>query len=148
VHWGTFEAVSDSERLTEVRAWHGDPEPMPLIGNVASAQHHPARIAVPHVRKGWLDHGPGAPGRGAEPFVPVAWDMVLDLLAGELRRVYRDHGAEPVYGGSYGCGQRGPVPPRAEPGAPVPELPRRLRAAREQLPFPARPVPTMPIYPP
>jgi biotin/methionine sulfoxide reductase len=34
---------------------------MPLIDNVASAQHHPARITQPHVRKGWLDHGPGAP---------------------------------------------------------------------------------------
>jgi len=51
-HWGAFEAVSDGERLTEVRPWRGDPEPMPQIGNVASAQHHPARIALPHVRKG------------------------------------------------------------------------------------------------
>jgi len=106
-HWGTFEAVSDGERLTEVRPWRGDPEPMPLIGNVASAQHHPARIAVPHVRKGWLDHGPGAPGRGDEPFVPVPWDMALDLLSGELRRVYRDHGAQAVYGGSYGWASAG-----------------------------------------
>jgi len=106
-HWGTFEAVSDGERLTEVRPWRGDPEPMPLIGNVASAQHHPARIAVPHVRRGWLDRGPGAPGRGDEPFVPVPWDMALDLLAGELRRVYRDHGAEAVYGGSYGWASAG-----------------------------------------
>jgi hypothetical protein len=46
-HWGAFEAVSDGERLTEVRPWRGDPEPMPLIGNVASAQHHPARITTP-----------------------------------------------------------------------------------------------------
>ncbi len=106
-HWGTFEAVSDGEQLTEVRPWRGDPEPMPLIGNVASAQHHPARIAVPHVRKGWLDHGPGAAGRGEDPLVPVSWDMALDLLAGELRRVYRDHGAEAVYGGSYGWASAG-----------------------------------------
>src|SRR5579862_1131161 len=106
-HWGAFEAVSDGERLTEVRPWRGDPEPMPQIGNVASAQHHAARISVPHVRKGWLDHGPGAPGRGDEPFVPVSWDTALDLLAGELRRVYRDHGAEAVYGGSYGWASAG-----------------------------------------
>src|SRR5271169_3911354 len=106
-HWGTFEAVSDGERLTGVRPWRGDPEPMPLIDNVASAQHHPARIAQPHVRQGWLDHGPGAPGRGDEPFVPVSWDTALDLLAGELRRVYRDHGAEAVYGGSYGWASAG-----------------------------------------
>ena len=106
-HWGAFEAVSDGERLTEVRPWRGDPEPMPQIGNVASAQHHPARIAMPHVRKGWLDHGPGAPGRGDEPFVPVPWDTALELLAGELRRVYRDHGAGAVYGGSYGWASAG-----------------------------------------
>jgi biotin/methionine sulfoxide reductase len=111
-HWGAFEAVSDGERLTEVRPWRGDPEPMPQIGNVASAQHHPARIAMPHVRKGWLDHGPrgqghSAPGRGDEPFVPVPWDTALDLLAAELRRVYGDHGAEAVYGGSYGWASAG-----------------------------------------
>ena len=86
-HWGAFESVSDGERLTGVRPWRGDPEPTPLIDNVASAQHHPARIAQPHVRKGWLEHGPGAPGRGDEPFVPVSWDTALDLLSGELRRV-------------------------------------------------------------
>ncbi|HZR49785.1 MAG TPA: molybdopterin-dependent oxidoreductase [Streptosporangiaceae bacterium] len=107
-HWGAFEAVSDGERLTEVRPWRGDPEPMPLIRNVASAQHHPARITRPHVRKGWLDDGPGAAkGRGGEPFVPVSWDTALDLLSGELRRVYRDHGAEAVYGGSYGWASAG-----------------------------------------
>jgi len=108
-HWGTFEAVSDGERLTEVRPWRADPEPMPLIENVASAQHHPARIARPHVRKGWLDHGPGAPRRGDEPFVPVSWDTALGLLSGELRRVYRTTGpkrcteaptAGPARGGS------------------------------------------------
>ena len=48
-HWGAFEAVSDGERLTEVRPWRGDPEPMPQIGNVASAQHHPARITRPQM---------------------------------------------------------------------------------------------------
>jgi len=106
-HWGTFEAVSDGERLTGVRPWGGDPEPVPLIGNVASAQHHPARVARPHVRKGWLDHGPGAPGRGDQPFVPVSWDAGLGLLSGELRRVYRDHGAGAVYGGSYGWASAG-----------------------------------------
>jgi biotin/methionine sulfoxide reductase len=121
-HWGTFEATSDGERLTGVRPWHGDPEPMPLIGNVASAQHHPARIDRPHVREGWLEHGSGAPGRAAkgraakggaatgrgdEPFVPVSWDTALDLLSGELRRVYTGHGAEAVYGGSYGWASAG-----------------------------------------
>ncbi len=106
-HWGAFDAVSDGHRLTEVRPWSGDPEPMPLIENVASAQHHRTRIATPHVRRGWLEHGPGAPGRGEQPFVPVSWDTALDLLAGELRRVYDSYGGGAVYGGSYGWASAG-----------------------------------------
>jgi len=106
-HWGAFEAVSDGERLTGVRPWAGDPEPTPLIENVASAQHHPTRICQPHVRRGWLEHGPGAPGRGADPYVPVSWERASELLAGELRRVYSEYGAEAVYGGSYGWASAG-----------------------------------------
>ncbi|WP_225730051.1 MULTISPECIES: molybdopterin guanine dinucleotide-containing S/N-oxide reductase [unclassified Nocardia] len=106
-HWGAFEATSDGIRLTEVRPWRDDPEPTPLIENVASAQHHPTRIDQPYVRKGWLEHGPGAAARGDEPFVPVSWETALDLLAGELARVYREYGPEAVYGGSYGWASAG-----------------------------------------
>src|SRR5262249_56133132 len=110
-HWGTFEAVSDGERLTEVRPWRGDPEPMPLIENVASAQHHPARVARPHVRRGWLDHGFGAPGRGEEPFVPVPWDTALSLLSEELRRGYPAPPAPPRYRRPYPLAHPAPFPP-------------------------------------
>ncbi|MFI7000773.1 molybdopterin guanine dinucleotide-containing S/N-oxide reductase [Nocardia sp. NPDC050175] len=106
-HWGAFEADSDGDRLTAVRPWRGDPEPMRLIENVASAQHHPTRVDQPYVRQGWLERGAGAAGRGDEPFVPVSWETALDLLAGELGRVYREHGAEAVYGGSYGWASAG-----------------------------------------
>ncbi|MFX0578184.1 molybdopterin-dependent oxidoreductase [Nocardia nepalensis] len=106
-HWGVFEAESDGERLTSVRPWRGDPEPMALIENVASAQHHPTRIDQPYVRQGWLERGPGAVGRGDEPFVPVSWETAFELLSGELSRVYREHGAESVYGGSYGWASAG-----------------------------------------
>ncbi len=106
-HWGAFEADSDGERLTEVRPWRGDPEPTPLIDNVASAQHHPTRIDQPYVRRGWLENGPGPGPRGSESFVPVSWERALDLLAGELGRVYQQYGAEAVYGGSYGWASAG-----------------------------------------
>ncbi|WP_433527018.1 molybdopterin-dependent oxidoreductase [Nocardia pseudovaccinii] len=106
-HWGVFEAESDGQRLTAVRPWHGDPEPTALIENVASAQHHPTRIDQPYVRQGWLAHGPGAPGRGDESFVPVSWDTAVELVSGELNRVYGEYGAESVYGGSYGWSSAG-----------------------------------------
>lgn len=49
------------------------------------------------VRAGWLDRGPGPdPRRGAEPFVPVSWELLARAL------VYADHSGQAVYGGSYG----------------------------------------------
>jgi biotin/methionine sulfoxide reductase len=60
------------------------------------------------IRAGWLDRGPGPDGRrGAEPFVPVTWATAIELLAGELRRVYGAHGGQAVYGGSYGWSSAG-----------------------------------------
>lgn len=106
-HWGGFEALSDGQRLTDVRPLVDDPDPSPLIHNVASAQHAPERIDQPYVRAGWYRDGPGAPGRGSQEFVPVSWDTAIDLLAGELKRVYTDHGAASVYGGSYGWASAG-----------------------------------------
>jgi biotin/methionine sulfoxide reductase len=107
-HWGAFRAEVEGGAVVAVHPWEGDPDPSPLLGNIPGSLHHPARIARPMIRAGWLDRGPGPDGRrGAEPFVPVSWATATELLAGELRRVYRDHGAEAVYGGSYGWASAG-----------------------------------------
>ena len=106
-HWGAFRAETDGVRLTDVRPHEGDTEPNELIHNVASAQHHATRIDQPYVREGWLRDGPGAAPRGDDRFVPVSWERALDLLSGELRRVYAEHGGQAVYGGSYGWGSAG-----------------------------------------
>lgn len=102
-----LEAASDGRALSGVSPWRGDPDPGPILGNVASAQHHAARVRRPAVRRGWLDNGPGGSGRGDGPFVEVSWDEALDLVAAELRRVYDTHGPESVYGGSYGWASAG-----------------------------------------
>ncbi|MFD9889326.1 molybdopterin-dependent oxidoreductase [Amycolatopsis sp. NPDC059027] len=106
-HWGTFEAETDGDRLRSVRPWSQDPEPPPMLENIVGVQDHPVRITQPHVRRGWLENGPGGEGRGDDSFVPVSWDKALDLLAGELRRVYDGYGPESVYGGSYGWASAG-----------------------------------------
>ena len=60
------------------------------------------------VREGWLKHGPGhGEGRGREPFVPVSWDKALDLVAGEIERVRREHGHAAIMGGSQGWSSAG-----------------------------------------
>jgi biotin/methionine sulfoxide reductase len=106
-HFGALEAESDGKRLTSVRPWGEDPDPRGIIYGVASSQHHPTRVLRPAIRCGWLEHGPGAPRRGDEPFVEVSWDVALDVLGSELRRVYSTVGSSGVYGGSYGWSSAG-----------------------------------------
>jgi biotin/methionine sulfoxide reductase len=85
-----------------------DPAPSPLLGNLPASLSHRARIARPAVRRGWLERGPGADrGRGHDEFVAVSWEKALDLVAGELRRVYALHGPRGVFGGSYGWSSAG-----------------------------------------
>ncbi|MBM3449552.1 MAG: molybdopterin guanine dinucleotide-containing S/N-oxide reductase [Armatimonadetes bacterium] len=107
-HWGAFRAETVGDTVVAIRPYEGDPDPSPILENIATSLDHRARIAEPMVRAGWLDRGPGPDSkRGAEPFVPVSWDVAIDLLSRELKRVYETHGGEAVYGGSYGWASAG-----------------------------------------
>ena len=107
-HWGAFSAeVADGE-ITAVTPFPGDTDPSPLLGNIPGSLRHESRITAPAVRRGWLRDGPGPTTvRGADEFVAVGWDEVLDMLAAELRRVVDTHGNEALYGGSYGWASAG-----------------------------------------
>jgi biotin/methionine sulfoxide reductase len=106
-HWGAFSVLlrdGDVEIVPHPR----DPNPSPLLGNIPASISHRARIAEPMVRRGWLERGPGTDRRrGRDDFVPVGWPRALDLVAAELRRVYRDYGPRAVFGGSYGWASAG-----------------------------------------
>src|SRR5918995_2854720 len=107
-HWGAYDAEVENGALVAIHPFEHDPNPSPILGNITGSLHHATRVAQPMVRAGWLDRGPGpSNGRGSEPFVPVSWDRLTALLAGELRRVYGEHGAESVFGGSYGWASAG-----------------------------------------
>ena len=101
-HWGAFVAKAVDGRLVGVAPFARDPQPAPFLRALPDAVHAECRIARPAVRKSWLEGGPGANTalRGAEPFVEVSWDRALDLVAGELARVKREHGNEAIYGSS------------------------------------------------
>lgn len=106
-HWGAFEAM-DTDAGLLVRGHPGDPDPARLLGNIPGALRHEARVKRPAVRRGWLEHGPGPdPMRGKDTFVEVTWDEAEGLIAAELSRVYRESGADAVFGGSYGWGSAG-----------------------------------------
>ncbi|MGE3287758.1 MAG: molybdopterin-dependent oxidoreductase [Pseudonocardia sp.] len=108
-HWGPFDADVDARgEITAVRPDPLDPAPSPLLGNFVGALRHPLRVAAPMVRRGWLERGPGPDERrGADEFVALGRDEVLDRLAAELGRVYGGPGPESVYGGSYGWSSAG-----------------------------------------
>ncbi|GII01454.1 molybdopterin-dependent oxidoreductase [Planobispora takensis] len=107
-HWGAYRAVTGPDGGLEIVPHPADPDPSPLLGNVASALRHPTRVARPAVRRSWLERGPGPRERRAdEEFVEVGWDEALDLVAAELDRVRRVHGNQAIFGGSYGWASAG-----------------------------------------
>ena len=108
-HWGIFRPVAVDGKVIAVEPFAADPDPSPLIHSIPSSLHHASRVARPAVRESWLEFGPGArpERRGSDRYVEVEWDQALDLVAGELSRVIRDHGNEAIYGGSYGWASAG-----------------------------------------
>ena len=108
-HWGLFYPEIDNGRVVRMRPFEGDPHPPAIGAAFPDAVHSPLRIEQPMVRQGWLEHGPGPGLRGGEPFVPVSWERALDLVAGEVQRVIREHGNESLYAGSYGWGSASTV---------------------------------------
>jgi biotin/methionine sulfoxide reductase len=107
-HWGAFSVRVEEGRVVSVNPHPDDADPSILLGNIVDSAHHRSRIGRPAIRRGWLAEGPGpTPTRGREPFVEVAWDDALDLVAAELDRVRRLHGNKAIFGGSYGWSSAG-----------------------------------------
>ncbi len=106
-HWGAFSVLA-RDRSVEIRPHPRDPDPSALLANIPASVSHPARIARPMARRGWLEHGPGSDHqRGRDDFVPLSWPEALDLAAAELRRIYAAHGPRAIFGGSYGWASAG-----------------------------------------
>jgi biotin/methionine sulfoxide reductase len=107
-HWGAFCALPLGAREIEIVPHPRDPDPSALLGNIPASVSHPARIARPAARRGWLEDGPGPDDRrGRDEFVPLTWSRALDLIAEELRRVYGAYGPRGIFGGSYGWASAG-----------------------------------------
>ena len=78
-HWGVGQVETDGDRITAVHPHPADPDPSRLNENIAGSLNGRARVLRPAVRASWLEGKPGE--RGRDPFVEVAWDEVLDLIA-------------------------------------------------------------------
>ena len=107
-HWGVYDVHLKDGEISGVTAFNEDPGPPALIQALPQMVRSPLRIDQPYVRAGYLKSREASrAGRGAEPFVPVTWDVAMDLVEDGLRRVKSEFGNEAIYGGSYGWASAG-----------------------------------------
>ncbi|WP_100638402.1 molybdopterin guanine dinucleotide-containing S/N-oxide reductase [Marinobacter salexigens] len=105
-HWGPLKVTVEGGRIIESGPALPNRRENYLQSVVADQVHHRVRIKQPMVRKGFLDNLDNIENpdgkRGKDEFVAVSWERAYDIIEQQLRRVRKDHGAESIYGGSYG----------------------------------------------
>ncbi|OQV64836.1 hypothetical protein AK51_06940 [Serratia nematodiphila DZ0503SBS1] len=94
-HWGAYTAVVEDGRLIRCEPFVDDPDPSPLLDSIVPMVYSDKRIRKPAVRRSWLQKREGSDRtlRGREDFVEVDWELALDLVAQENRRVRERYGA-------------------------------------------------------
>jgi biotin/methionine sulfoxide reductase len=108
LHWGAYRPQVVDGKLRALVPVEWDKDPSPIGDSVATAITSPTRVLRPAVRRSFLLEEGGRPDlRGQEPFVEVSWEVALELIAKELRRVKSEHGNQAIFGGSYGWGSAG-----------------------------------------
>lgn len=108
LHWGVYRPQVVDGRLEGMVPVEWDPDPSPIGASIPDAIISPTRILRPAVRRSYLARtGANPASRGQEPFVEVSWEVALDLVANELKRVKAEHGNAAIFGGSYGWGSAG-----------------------------------------
>jgi biotin/methionine sulfoxide reductase len=107
-HWGAYRVTTRDGRFHDVRPFEADGDPSLIGGAMADFMDTSTRVRRPAVRAGFLrKRGTARDTRGSEPFVEVDWDVALDIVAEEMRRIRDLHGNEAIFGGSYGWASAG-----------------------------------------
>jgi biotin/methionine sulfoxide reductase len=108
-HWGIYEVARGSTGAPLLKAFADDPDPSPIGLHQLDDDLMRLRVTRPAVRRGWLEHGPGAAPerRGLDDFVEVDWPVALDLVAREVGRVRETYSNQAIFGGSYGWSSAG-----------------------------------------
>lgn len=101
-HWGMIEARIKGGRFVSATPFAKDLYPSPMIQAFSDRVYSESRIKYPSVRRSFLEHGfrAGGAGRGREEFVRVSWDDAISLVATELTRVRKTHGAASIFPGT------------------------------------------------
>lgn len=108
--WGVVRGHVKGGKLVHLTPFEHDYGPSMNINGLAELPYSPSRIRYPMVRESWLKEGPASrERRGEDKFVRVTWDKALELVAGEINRVYDQYGPSAVFGRSYGWMSTGKV---------------------------------------
>ncbi|MBX3596887.1 MAG: molybdopterin-dependent oxidoreductase [Rhizobiaceae bacterium] len=108
-HWGAYTLIMRGQEIVSIEPAEGDENPSPILQSVRQWADPSLRVLQPMVREGWLKKREQADGsqRGLEKFVPVSWDMAIDLVASEIQRIRDIHGNASIFAGSYGWASAG-----------------------------------------
>ncbi|WP_409159000.1 molybdopterin-dependent oxidoreductase [Pectobacterium sp. B2J-2] len=108
-HWGAFTAVVEDGKLIRCEPFADDPAPSAMLDSIVPLVYSDRRIRRPSVRRSWLQKRENSDRtlRGREDFVEVDWEMALDLVAQENRRIRDRYGADGMFAGSYGWSSAG-----------------------------------------
>lgn len=109
-HWGIFRPVIKEGKVVAVCPFEKDEAPSENLKKLVDLQTSTNRILHPYVRKGYLENGPrSTEKRGEDEWIQVSWEQALDLVAGEIKRIYKDYGPSAMFGRSYGWKSTGLV---------------------------------------
>ncbi len=108
-HWGAYTAVVEDGKLIRCEPFADDSNPSPLLESITPMVYSDKRIRKPAIRRSWLQQREKSDRtlRGREDFVEVDWDVALDLVAEENRRVRDRYGPSGLFTGSYGWSSAG-----------------------------------------
>ena len=108
-HWGNYRVEHSGDNILGIHPYDIDKEPTPIADNMLAMLDPAVRIPQPMVRDSYLKdpHNSQPHLRGIDRYVPVSWDVALDLAADALRQARDKHGSQSIYGGSYGWGSAG-----------------------------------------
>lgn len=101
-HWGPLGVVVENGKVVKSDSVFEISVPNELQHVVADQVHGETRVKYPMVRKGYLEGNKDTTLRGRDEWVRVSWDKAFELVANEMKRVREAHGANAIFGGSYG----------------------------------------------
>ena len=108
-HWGAFNVRVEDDEVVEVVPHPADPDPSPLLGNIAGAAPppHARRPAADPPRLARARPGPATRPRRTSRSSRSPGTRRSTCVAAELDRVRDEHGNEAIFGGSYGWASAG-----------------------------------------